>query len=204
MLHRGTIEVGVIENFPWAYGEKAHYRGVEVTLIQAWSQQLGIKPVWHSLEREKALIALKNGILDVVIGGLTDDSPWKKEVTLTHCFYEENFYVGLSFHNVLNAKNHPKVAVDSFSFLMPYLQKNHFSPIRAMNPYQTSLPVADSEWRLKENRLVPKEFLTERKHVMAIMNGENLLLTKLEAFLGTATSEIPDLLRKEGNYGNFN
>lgn len=47
------------------------------------------EPEWTPGAESELIMAMKRGDLDVVIGGLTADSPWEKEVVLTRPYADE-------------------------------------------------------------------------------------------------------------------
>ena len=72
----GTLVVGVSEHHPWTnVSDEGEYSGSEVDLI---------------LHAPESILAerVKNGEVDVVIGGLTDSSPWSSHMALTRPYTE--------------------------------------------------------------------------------------------------------------------
>jgi ABC-type amino acid transport substrate-binding protein len=89
----GTLRVGVSANPPWAetpaslgpgLDEPAETpTGIEPTLVADFARSLDAEVDW-STGGEEALVAdLENGRLDLVVGGLTADSPWSEHAALT-------------------------------------------------------------------------------------------------------------------------
>ncbi|HUQ98850.1 MAG TPA: transporter substrate-binding domain-containing protein, partial [Gemmatimonadaceae bacterium] len=82
-IRNGTLRVGIAANPPWVVVNGAEVSGVEPQLVTDLARQLNaqIKNVYGS--ETLLLEGLHRRELDVVIGGFTADSPWKREVALT-------------------------------------------------------------------------------------------------------------------------
>lgn len=86
----GTIRVGVSENPPWTeVSDDGGVTGREVDLVTDFAQAHNAEPEWTPGAESELIMAMKRGDLDVVIGGLTSDSPWEKEVALTRPYADE-------------------------------------------------------------------------------------------------------------------
>lgn len=79
----GQMRVGVTENRPWTYFENNRPAGIEVELIERFAEELNSQIHWMRGSESELLEALRQRELDVVIGGLTDSTPWSKELGLT-------------------------------------------------------------------------------------------------------------------------
>ena len=88
-LQSRPMRVGLIEHSPWVVRTSGEPAGVEVALIRNFASELGITVDWH-WGGEEQLEALEHYQLDVVLGGLTDQTPWRTYVGLTSPYYEEN------------------------------------------------------------------------------------------------------------------
>jgi ABC-type amino acid transport substrate-binding protein len=88
-IQHGVIRVGVADNPPWVAVADTDASGIEPTMIAelAGALQAKIKTVHGSETR--LMESLHRRELDVVIGGFTDDSPWKKEIALTTPYHED-------------------------------------------------------------------------------------------------------------------
>lgn len=82
----GTLRVGVSHHEPqvrWR-GEGHEPRGTEPEFVRRFASSLDADVSWTGDAGEEALVsALEDGELDLVIGGLTDRSPWSAQVALT-------------------------------------------------------------------------------------------------------------------------
>ncbi|WP_264885922.1 transporter substrate-binding domain-containing protein [Dietzia sp. NCCP-2495] len=86
----GTLRVGVSENVPWTESlDDGSVAGREVDLVTGFAATIDAEPDWTPGAESELIMAMKRGDLDVVIGGLTADSPWSKEVALTRPYATE-------------------------------------------------------------------------------------------------------------------
>lgn len=84
----GVVRVGVSPHPPWTDTSGEEPSGSEVDLVTAWAESEGVEPRW-TVDGEEALVAdLERGELDVVVGGLTDKSPWKDTTGMTRPYVE--------------------------------------------------------------------------------------------------------------------
>jgi polar amino acid transport system substrate-binding protein len=86
---RGALRVGVAHNPPWTTVSAGDPQGVEVSLVSEIAREAGTRIQWVSGAESELLLALKEHKLDLVIGGLTADLPWKTEVGFTRPYYED-------------------------------------------------------------------------------------------------------------------
>jgi polar amino acid transport system substrate-binding protein len=89
----GRIRVGVVENAPWAQKIGDEARGIEAALVRELAEELGAKPEWHWGGEQAHMEALGRFELDLVIGGLTNRTPWKKKVGLSMRYFEQHVLV---------------------------------------------------------------------------------------------------------------
>jgi ABC-type amino acid transport substrate-binding protein len=68
--------------------------GVEVRLLAGFADELGLSVEWH-WEGEYLFEALERYELDVVAGGLTASSPWKRHVGFGMPYYTSHTVVGV-------------------------------------------------------------------------------------------------------------
>src|SRR3712207_1759159 len=74
----GEMRVGMVENPPWA-GSEERPSGVELELVENFAGGLGAKTVYVRGTTPELLEATKQGEVDVLIGGFTDESPGIRE-----------------------------------------------------------------------------------------------------------------------------
>jgi polar amino acid transport system substrate-binding protein len=80
----GVVRVGVVDHAPWAHASDSGVVGVEPTLVADLARELHARPEWRRGSESELLQALHERKLDIVVGGLTADSPWKRKVAFTH------------------------------------------------------------------------------------------------------------------------
>lgn len=91
-LHRvrnGTMRVGVSSNAPWVMAVDSGFSGYEATMVGELARDLNSRIEVHSGAESVLLEDLHNRKLDVVVGGLTADSRWKKDVALTTPYHTD-------------------------------------------------------------------------------------------------------------------
>ncbi|WP_065571657.1 transporter substrate-binding domain-containing protein [Microbacterium oleivorans] len=83
----GVLRVGVTENPPWTeLGDQPS--GTEVALIKEFASRHGAELRWREGTEEVLVDALHAGELDIVVGGLTDTTPWVDEAAVTDVYRE--------------------------------------------------------------------------------------------------------------------
>lgn len=86
----GTVRVGVSENPPWTMvADDGEVSGREADLVAGFARSVDARVEWMPGAESELVMAVKRGDLDVLVGGLTADSPWEKEVALTRPHTEE-------------------------------------------------------------------------------------------------------------------
>ena len=86
----GRIRVGVVENAPWAEKHGQQATGTEIELLRTLARELGAVPEWHWGGEQAHMEALAHYQLDLVIGGITAKTPWKKQVGLTDNYFNDH------------------------------------------------------------------------------------------------------------------
>jgi polar amino acid transport system substrate-binding protein len=85
----GTLRVGVSPNPPWTeVAQDAEPTGTEVGLVKEFAATLPAEVSWTVGGEEALVKGLEEGDLDLVIGGLTADTPWEKHVAVTMPYAE--------------------------------------------------------------------------------------------------------------------
>jgi ABC-type amino acid transport substrate-binding protein len=84
------LRVGVAEAPPWvtrdASGEPS---GLEVEVVRELAAALGTTVDWRWADPERRLQELHEHRLDLVVAGLTTETPWKKRLGLTRPYFVE-------------------------------------------------------------------------------------------------------------------
>lgn len=84
----GTLLVGYSENPPWVMKTAGAPTGIEPALVQGFARTLGARVQWHHDTEQHLFEALEKKRLHLVVAGLTDENPWKKQVAFTRPFIE--------------------------------------------------------------------------------------------------------------------
>jgi polar amino acid transport system substrate-binding protein len=195
----GRLRVGLVEHPPWVVRTEGEPAGAEVELVRRFAAELGSRPEWHWGGEQRHMEALERFELDMVVGGVTDRTPWWKYVGLTGPYFEETYAVG--FPGPAPPPKELKgveVAVREGDPAAFYLTKEGAVATRVMSLTPVSGPVAAPAWELEALGLRPSgQTLTTEKHVMAVAPGENGFLRRLEEFLARERPRVKELLQKE-------
>jgi polar amino acid transport system substrate-binding protein len=85
----GTLRVGVSPNPPWTEAaQDGEPTGAEVGLVKEFAATLQAEVSWTVGGEEALIKRLEEGDLDLVIGGLTADTPWEEHIAVTKPYAE--------------------------------------------------------------------------------------------------------------------
>lgn len=91
----GTLRVGVSPHPPFvAVDGSGRPTGEEVELVEEFAQRIEADIVWTVGGEEQLITRLEHDRLDLVIGGLTADTPWSEKVAVTRPYREARDAVG--------------------------------------------------------------------------------------------------------------
>jgi len=88
-IRNGTLRLGVAENPPWVVARDSAISGIEATLVGELAAQMNAKVETVHGSETRLLEGLHRRELDLVIGGFTADSPWKRDVAFTKPYHED-------------------------------------------------------------------------------------------------------------------
>ncbi|MDQ4140327.1 MAG: transporter substrate-binding domain-containing protein [Bacteroidota bacterium] len=88
-IKNGTLVVGYTENPPWVIKSKTHPTGLEANLVQEFAKQQGAKIIWVNDTEQDLFEQLEKRKLDLVIGGFTDKNTWKKKISFTRPYLNQ-------------------------------------------------------------------------------------------------------------------
>jgi polar amino acid transport system substrate-binding protein len=199
----GVMRVGVTEADPWVLldGDRP-VGGAEVVLARQFARELGARIEWVQGSEEELVDAAKEGQVDLILGGLTSKSRWKKDVAFTRPYVETRAVVGTP-----PGESYPDnfagvpVAVELGSEEEGLLEQRTDARV---------VPVAEVAGRGGRPAAVPDYLLDDlgltdsgtelddAEHVMAVKLGENAFLVRLERFLLEREDEIRRLVTEEG------
>ena len=195
----GRMRVGLIESPPWVIRTNGEPAGAEVELIKQFASELGAQPEWHWGGEENLLGALEKYELDVVVGGISDQTPWSKRVGLTRYYFEEKFDVGRpSGNTTLSDLKGQEVAVQG-PRVAAFVRQKGATPIQVDSVENVGMrPVAAADWQLARLGLTASgNNLHTDKHVIAVPPGENQMVKRLEEFLTKQHDNIPTILQQQ-------
>jgi polar amino acid transport system substrate-binding protein len=70
------LRVGVTDNPPWVDAKSAEPKGIEPDLVRAFARQTGTQVAWSEGSETELVKSLKDGELDMVIGGFDKKTQW--------------------------------------------------------------------------------------------------------------------------------
>lgn len=81
----GILHAGASPNPPHARIDAidAPPTGPEVDLVDGFAQRVGVRVQWVVAGESSLIGRLEDGEVDIVVGGLLEDSPWEERVSLT-------------------------------------------------------------------------------------------------------------------------
>jgi polar amino acid transport system substrate-binding protein len=197
------MRVGVTEADPWVVLEDDRpVGGAEVDLARRFARDVGARIEWVPGSEEELVDAAKEGQIDLIVGGLTSKSRWKKDVAFTRPYVETRAVVGIP-----EGESFP----DDFAGVPVAAEVGSDEEgLLAQKTEARVVPVPDLARRRGRPAAVPHYLLDdleltesgteldEAKHVMAVKLGENAFLVRLERFLLNREHEIERLLIEEG------
>ena len=84
----GVLRVGVSPNAPWTVVDGGAPTGIEPDLVREFANGLRAQDEWRLGGEEVLILELEHQRLDLVIGGLTADTPWSDKAAITKAFAE--------------------------------------------------------------------------------------------------------------------
>jgi polar amino acid transport system substrate-binding protein len=196
----GEMRVGMIESDPWVTLTDGRPGGEEVELVKRLARRLDASVKWVRGSESELITALHGVQLDLVIGGLTRASEWKRTVTLTRPYVTTEIVLaappGTEVPDDLDGVG---VGVEEHSEAATELERQTDAdpvPVERLEDFEG--PVAVEDYLLDDLGLVgTNRSLAEDEHVMAVPDGENAWLTELEHFLLDNGEEAQELLGRE-------
>lgn len=197
VLAEGRMTVAVADSPPWVTtGGEGPPQGAEVDVVQAFADELGVAIEWRRLDAFAALEALERGDIDLAIGGFD-----RKAVTPvagaapSYAYYKEAFVIGART-DVANP-----VELEERQVFVP-----RDLPLAELVRNEGGIPVEEwsdevdltavPRWLLAAQELRITEYTLHRaQHVIAVRQGENAWLMRLERFLRRETVDMDERLR---------
>jgi polar amino acid transport system substrate-binding protein len=197
----GTLRAGITASEPWTTLEDGRPGGVEVTLVERFAAELGARVEWVDGSEADLIGALEMRELDLVVGGLTADTPWQAKAAITRSYATTRVVVAVpASQPAPDDIAGLRVAVEAGTDVAGILE-DKTDAIAVRVPDVTKVrgsAVAVDEWLLADLGLRDTGVhLRKTEHVMATPMGENAFLARLERFLIAHQSQVPALLDAE-------
>jgi polar amino acid transport system substrate-binding protein len=186
----GVLRAGITASEPWTTLEGGRPGGVEVELVERFAAELGARVEWVDGSEADLIGALELRELDLVVGGLTADTPWQAKAAITRSYATTRVVVAVPSSqpapdDIAGLRVAVEVGTDAAGILEDVTEV-------------TGSAVAIEEWLLADLDLRDTGVhLTKSKHVMATPMGENAFLVRLERFLIAHQADVPSLLDAE-------
>lgn len=84
----GELRVGLSPNGDLVQVNDSHFSGSEVELVRGFAEQLDATIDWTVGSEEALVRGLENGSLDLVVAGMTEESPWVERAAATRPYDE--------------------------------------------------------------------------------------------------------------------
>ncbi|SEB47126.1 extracellular solute-binding protein, family 3 [Paramicrobacterium humi] len=97
----GTLRVGISPNGDLAVVDDSGYSGKEVDIVRGFARSIDAEIDWTVGSEEALVRGLETQKLDVVIGGITDQTPWTDRVGLTRPYLQTTADDGASLSVVM-------------------------------------------------------------------------------------------------------
>ncbi len=83
-----VLRAGASPGGRWVRIDGDRVTGVEPDLVSGFATSLGASVSWRTGGEEELVTAMEEGELDVLVGGLTAQSPWSEKVSITRPYAE--------------------------------------------------------------------------------------------------------------------
>jgi len=171
-------------------------RGVDVQLVNELARGLEAKVAWVRGTESELMSALHGRQLDLVVGGLSGESPWKHDVAFTRPYYTDSLFISLPPGASEKSLKGTSVAYEAGSPAGVYLHKKGAVPVPVHDIESTKGAVAAPTWKLESlGRPASEVLLHKSPRVMAVAPGENAWLLGVERVLYDQETAIPAMLR---------
>jgi polar amino acid transport system substrate-binding protein len=192
----GRLRVGLVVHPPWSTESAGRFQGVDVQLVRAAAADLQTNIAWVPGSESALLETLHSRELDLVIGGLSGASPWKKQVAFTRPYYLDSTVVSPLGPDAAGRLKGDSIFVEPGDPAAAYARKKGAIPVPVADLTGVRGLVAAPAWRLALLGRPPTGVLLHKeRRVMAVAPGENAWLNWLERWLYSHQGSVPALLR---------
>lgn len=192
------IRVGVMHAPPWANVQQDPPHGVEVQLVEELARELGAEVRWMPAAEGALFPALERDALDLVVGGVTQSTPWRSRLGLTRPYYTSELTVGVPpGREPVDEIDGQRVAVVSGDLVAASIaQDEGAEPVEDAESFG-DLPVVADRFQIEAMDWRPgEETMHTAEHVFAAPPGENAWIVYLDRFLYRQQARVPELLRE--------
>jgi polar amino acid transport system substrate-binding protein len=191
----GTLMAGIMQGPPWANLEGGKASGIEVRLVEELCRELGCRVQWVQGGETELMSALEHFEIDLVIGGLTRETPWDGRIGLTRPFIETKLVVAVpSSQPAIDSIAGVRVRASPGTNAAALVRSEGGIPVGPGELLGPPFAIAIEEWQVGSRglRACPIR-LEKRERVWAIPPGENAWLFRVDQFLHRHQQEIPQL-----------
>jgi hypothetical protein len=190
----GVVRVGVSERPPWVRVLDGRPAGIEPRLVEAWASSVGARPFWVEGSESSLVAALKARQIDVLIAGLTNTSPWRKDAAPSRPYHHARLVVATP-----EGAPAPRDKDALRGEVIAYRPSRADIAARIAEIDARPEPVQDLRGRVaavveveaKGLGLAPTGIvLAKHRHIILAAPGENALLFSLDRFLAHHAATI--------------
>jgi polar amino acid transport system substrate-binding protein len=199
-VDRGVMRVGVTEAPPWVELGAEAPDGIEVRLVEQLAEELEAEIEWVEGSEQELFGALTGRELDLVIGGLTAETPWSAEAAVTHPYLTTATLVAVPEDMDLPEDIAGlEVGVEANTEIAGHLRKTDAQVVEVDDIESFDGPVAIDNFLTDDLGVTDTGVrLSESDHVFGLPMGENQWMTTVERFLLERPGEINELLDELG------
>lgn len=184
-IEGGTLRVGFVVSEPWVELPGDAPAGIEPDLIRGLARELDARIDWTEGSEEELVAALEEGQVDLVIGGITNETLWQQKAAMTRPYVDTEIAIGIapgaSYPDDFAGQTIAVEAGDATSGLV--LRKTEAQVERVQSLTERRDLVATHDFLLRDLGLTKAKTLQEEKRVMLAPLGENAWLVRLERYL---------------------
>ncbi len=196
----GVMRVGVTDAPPWVELGDTAPDGIEVQLVERFAEEIDAEIEWVEGSEQELFGALRFRELDLVLGGLTTETPWSAEAAVTHPYLTTATLVAVprgseATEDIAGIE----VGVEANTEIAGLLRRTDARVVEVDDIEDFDGPVAIDNYLTDDLDVVDTGVrLGESDHVFALPMGENDWMTTVEAFLLERPDEIKKLLAELG------